>query len=178
MNILFSQTRIVPPVFIIRPPKFIVLDLGKMPSISPIVVRCIVDSFPRSKVTWHRNGQELLEGPLFNLSNITTREQQGVYSYRVDTDGFESITENFIVYIKGLSREFIIYSMKTTRNRTFLGKPLVYIQESDQPRLTFNREFECQVYSSSPILVCIKRELNTKCSCCFFFFLENQLEIK
>ena len=75
-----------------------------------------------------------MDGSIFNLQNITTREQQGIYSYRIETDGFESINHDFIIYIK--------------------GKPLIYIQESKQQhRLSNTRQFECQVYSSSPILV-------------------------
>ena len=38
-----------------------------------------------------------------------------------------------------------------------LGKPLIYIQESNEQRSSINREFECQVYSSSSILVCLYR---------------------
>lgn len=66
-----------------------------------MILRCIVDSFPRSQISWYRHGQKLAEGSLFNLENITTREQQGVYSYRIETDGFETITHDFIIYIKG-----------------------------------------------------------------------------
>jgi hypothetical protein len=40
----------------------------------------------------------------------------------------------------------------------YLGKPLIYIQESNQYRSSNNREFECQVYSSSPILVITKKK--------------------
>ncbi len=58
-----------------------------------------------------------------------------------------------------------------------LGKPLIYIQESKQYRSSTTREFECQVYSSSPILVWkLKRE---KVHFSFdLFSLENNLEIK
>jgi hypothetical protein len=44
---------------------------------------------------------KLADGSLFNLENITTIEQQGVYSYRIETDGFEPIEHEFIIYIKG-----------------------------------------------------------------------------
>ncbi|CAF3478455.1 unnamed protein product [Rotaria sp. Silwood1] len=121
------------PIFIVRPPKFVVLDFdNKSPTSSPMILRCIVDSFPRSKISWYRYGQKLVEGSVFNLENITTHEQQGLYSYRIETDGFETIHSDFIIYIK--------------------GKPLVYIQESKRHRSSNNREFECQVYSSSSIL--------------------------
>ncbi len=94
--------RIVAPIFIIRPPKFVVLDLdNQFSSSNPMVLRCIVDSFPRSTISWYHYGQKLVEGPLFNLENITTREQQGIYSYRIETDGFETIHNDFIIYIKG-----------------------------------------------------------------------------
>lgn len=99
---MFNLIFIVPPIFIIRPPKFVVLDFeNDSPSSNPIILRCIVDSFPRSKISWYRYGQKLVEGTIFNLENITTREQQGIYSYRVETDGFETINEDFIIYIKG-----------------------------------------------------------------------------
>ncbi|CAF3483535.1 unnamed protein product [Rotaria sordida] len=121
------------PIFIVRPPKFVVLDFDdKSPTSNPMILRCIVDSFPRSRISWYRYGQKLAEGSLFNLENITTREQQGIYSYRVETDGFETLYNDFIIYIK--------------------GKPLVYIQESKQHYSLNIREFECQVYSSSSIL--------------------------
>ncbi|CAF3420390.1 unnamed protein product [Rotaria sp. Silwood1] len=117
-----------PPVLIIRPPKFVTVDLDSKSSSNPTVLRCIVDSYPRAKITWYRYGELIAEGSLFNLTNITKREQQGFYSYHIETDGFEPIKNDFIIYIK--------------------GKPLIYIQESKQ----YNRLFECQVYSSSPIL--------------------------
>ena len=67
-----------------------------------MILRCIVDSYPRSTITWYRYEQKLVEGSLFNLENITKREQQGIYSYRVETDGFEPIHSDFIIYIQGL----------------------------------------------------------------------------
>ncbi|CAF3867571.1 unnamed protein product [Rotaria sp. Silwood2] len=121
-----------PPVLIIHPPKFVTLNLDSKSSSNPTVLRCIVDSYPRAKITWYRYGEIIAEGSLFNLTNITKREQQGIYSYHIETDGFEPIKNDFIIYIKDF----------------FLGKPLIYIQESKQ----YNRLFECQVYSSSPIL--------------------------
>ncbi|CAF3704301.1 unnamed protein product [Adineta steineri] len=117
-----------PPVFIIRPPKIVVLDLNSKSSSNPTIIRCIVDSYPRSKIIWYRYGEIITEGSLFNLENITKRDQQGVYSYKIETDGFDTIQNDFIIYIK--------------------GKPLIYIQESKQHK----RLFECHVYSSSPIL--------------------------
>ncbi|CAF1010595.1 unnamed protein product [Rotaria sordida] len=117
-----------PPVLIVRPPKFVVLDLDSKSLSNRPILRCIVDSYPRAKITWYRYGEMIAEGSLFNLTNITKREQQGIYSYRIEADGFESIKDDLIVYIK--------------------GKPLIYIQESKQ----YNRLFECQVYSSTPIL--------------------------
>ncbi len=106
-KIIFSSW-IVAPIFIIRPPKFVVLDLDtKSSSSNPVIVRCIVDSFPRSTISWYRYGQKLVEGSLFNLENITTREQQGIYSYRIETDGFESINNEFIIYIKGYTFNFV-----------------------------------------------------------------------
>ncbi|CAF4131040.1 unnamed protein product, partial [Rotaria magnacalcarata] len=117
-----------PPTFIVRPPKFVVVDLNSKSSLKPTILRCIVDSYPRSKITWHRYGEIIAKGLSFNLENITKREQQGIYSYRIETEGFETIKNDFIIYMK--------------------GKPLIYIQESKQ----YSRLFECQVYSSSPIL--------------------------
>ncbi|CAF3628598.1 unnamed protein product [Rotaria socialis] len=117
-----------PPTFIVRPPKFVVVDLNSKSSLKPTILRCIVDSYPRAKITWHRYGEIIAKGLSFNLENITKREQQGIYSYRIETEGFETIKSDFIIYMK--------------------GKPLIYIQESKQ----YNRLFECQVYSSSPIL--------------------------
>ncbi|CAF3151348.1 unnamed protein product [Rotaria socialis] len=122
-----------PPTFVIRPPKFVVVDFdNKSPSSKPMILRCVVDSFPRSAISWFRYGHKIAEGSTFNLENITTREQQGLYSYRIETSGFETIHADFIIYIK--------------------GKPLIYIQESRQYRSSNNREFECQVYSSTSIL--------------------------
>ncbi|CAF1231043.1 unnamed protein product [Adineta ricciae] len=120
------------PSFIVQPPKFVALDSNDKQSQNPTAIRCIVDSFPRARISWHRFGEKLAEGSTFNLTNITTREQQGFYSYRVETDGFETITDDFMIYFK--------------------GKPLIYIHESKQYRTTQTREFECQVYSSSPVL--------------------------
>ncbi len=73
----------------------------KSSSLNPVILRCIVDSYPRSRILWYRYGQKLVEGSIFNLENITTREQQGTYSYRIETDGFEPINDDFIIYIKG-----------------------------------------------------------------------------
>ena len=64
-------------------------------------MRCIVDSYPRAKISWYRHGEIVAEGPLFNLENITKREDQGIYSYRIETDGFETIKNDFIIYMKG-----------------------------------------------------------------------------
>lgn len=52
------------------------------------------------------------------------------------------------------------------KKKYYLGKPLIYIQESKG----YNRIFECQIYSSSPILVSQnkKKIFNEK-----FFFLKN-----
>ncbi|UJR28849.1 hypothetical protein I4U23_010073 [Adineta vaga] len=119
------------PTFIVQPPKFVILDSNNKLS-DPVIIRCLVDSFPRARISWYRYGEKLAEGSSFNLINITTREQQGLYSYRIETDGFETITDDFIIYFK--------------------GKPLIYIQESKHYRSLQTREFECQVYSSSPIL--------------------------
>ena len=68
---------------------------------NPPILRCLVDSFPRSRISWFRHGRKLVEGQTFSLENITKTDQQGVYSYRVETDGFESIQEEFIIFIKG-----------------------------------------------------------------------------
>ncbi len=87
-----------------RPPKFVVLNFDTKSPSNPVILRCVVDSFPRSRISWYRYGQKLVEGSSFNLGNITTREQQGLYSYRIETDGFEPITDDFIIYIKGNSR--------------------------------------------------------------------------
>ena len=89
------------PRFIVRPPKFIALDSNDKQSQNPSAIRCIVDSFPRARISWYRFGEKLAEGSTFNLTNITTREQQGFYSYRVETDGFETITDDFMIYFKG-----------------------------------------------------------------------------
>jgi hypothetical protein len=100
LNLFLSS--IVAPIFIIRPPKFVVLNFdNKSPSSNPMILRCIVDSFPHSRISWYRYGERLVEGSIFNLENITTREQQGIYSYRIETDGFEPIINDFIIYIKG-----------------------------------------------------------------------------
>ncbi|CAF0792982.1 unnamed protein product [Adineta ricciae] len=117
-----------PPILVVRPPKVVVLDLHSKSSLNPTILRCIVDSYPRAKIIWSRYGEMVGEGSTFNLENITKREQQGVYSYRIETDGYDTIKHDFVLYIK--------------------GKPLVYIHESRQ----FSHLFECQVYSSSPIL--------------------------
>lgn len=82
-----------------------VLDLDSKSSTS-IVLRCIVDSFPRSQISWYRHGQKLAEGSLFNLENITTREQQGIYSYRIETEGFQTLEYDLIIYIKGWGDQF------------------------------------------------------------------------
>ena len=122
----------------------------------------------------------MLDGPTFDLSNITKTDQQGIYSYRVETDGFEPIQEEFIIFIKGF-----LFSFSTrleTAGKTFCsarsGKPLVSIQESKQKRLLSNlREFECQVYSSSPILVsptAFLRSIRALIDLC----VENQLAIE
>ena len=68
---------------------------------SSVTLRCVVDSFPRSRISWHRYGDKLAEGSSLNLENITTLEQQGLYSYRVETDGFDTVTDDFIIYFKG-----------------------------------------------------------------------------
>jgi hypothetical protein len=99
-DILFLDS----PIFLVRPPKFVALDFDDK---SAVVIRCLVDSFPRSTISWYRYGEKLAEGSLFNLENITTREQQGIYSYRVDTDGFEAISNDFIIYFKGIIVLFI-----------------------------------------------------------------------
>lgn len=90
------------PTFVIRPPKFVALDFDNKSPLTPAVLRCIVDSYPRSKITWYRYGEIVAEGSLFNLENITKREQQGFYSYLVETEGFETIKNDFIIYIKGI----------------------------------------------------------------------------
>jgi len=92
-----------PPSFIIRPPKLVVLDLDSKSSLNSPIIRCIVDSYPRAKITWYRYGEIIAEGSSFNLENITKRDQQGTYSTRIETDGFETITHDFIIYIKGIS---------------------------------------------------------------------------
>jgi hypothetical protein len=137
-----------PPIFIVRPPKFVVLDFDSKSLVSnPMILRCIVDSYPRARISWYRYGERLIEGSLFNLENITKREQQGIYSYRIETDGYETIQNEFIIYIKGI--EFF-KKQRFLGNFSLLGKPLIYIEESKEN----NRLFQCQVYSSSPILVC------------------------
>ena len=100
MKILFCYF-IDPPIFIVRPPKFVVLDFDNKSSSSPTILRCIVDSYPQAKITWYRYGELIAEGSLFNLENITQLEQQGTYSYVIETDGFETIKNDFIIYIKG-----------------------------------------------------------------------------
>ncbi len=82
----------------------VVLDFQKK---SPIIVRCVVDSYPRAKITWYRYGEIINEGSVFNLGNITKQDQQGIYSYRIETDGFETIQNDFIIYIKGHFRSFV-----------------------------------------------------------------------
>ena len=77
-----------------------VIDLERKP-LNPAVVRCIVDSYPRARITWYHYGELLVEGASFPLGNITKREQQGIYSYRIETDGFETVTHDFIIFIKG-----------------------------------------------------------------------------
>jgi hypothetical protein len=93
--------KIDPPIFLIRPPKLVVLDFDKKLSIKPSIVRCLVDSYPRARITWYRYGELINEGSIFNLENITKRDQQGIYSYRIETEGFETIKNDFIIYIKG-----------------------------------------------------------------------------
>jgi hypothetical protein len=66
-----------------------------------MIIHCIVDSYPRSRITWYRYGEIINEGSLFNLENITKYDQQGIYSYRIETEGFETIKNDFIIYIKG-----------------------------------------------------------------------------
>lgn len=68
-----------------------------------MIIRCVVDSSPPSKISWYRYGHKIAEGSSFNLANITTREQQGRYSYRVETSHFETIHEDFIIYMKGIN---------------------------------------------------------------------------
>ena len=93
-----------PPVVFVRPPKFVVIDMDRQSS-NPTVVRCIVDSYPRARITWYHYGELLAEGSSFHLGNITKRDQQGIYSYRVETNGFETVTQDFIVFVKGKSRD-------------------------------------------------------------------------
>jgi hypothetical protein len=93
------------PIFIVRPSKFIVLDILSKTTVNPTILRCIVDSFPRAKISWYRYGEKISEGSHFHLENITSIDQQGVYSYRVETDGFDPIQDEFIIYIKGVDRD-------------------------------------------------------------------------
>jgi hypothetical protein len=95
-------------MFIVRPPKLIVLDLE---SKSPRIIRCLVDSYPRARISWYRYGEMISEGSIFNLENITKRDEQGLYSYRIETEGFETIKNDFIIYIKG-NEKVSIYSGK------------------------------------------------------------------
>lgn len=155
-----------PPVLIVRPPKVVVLDLHSKSSLNPTILRCIVDSYPRAKITWYRYGEMIADGSTFNLENITKREQQGVYSYRVETDGYDTIKHDFVLYIKGIRNDW--YASISDCYFLFIsGKPLVYIHESRQ----FSQLVECQVYSSSPIVVRYNRTfLNDKTD---FFILSN-----
>lgn len=65
------------------------------------IIRCLVDSYPRAKISWYHYGEIINEGSVFNIENITKREQQGIYSYHIETDGFDVIKKDFIIYIKG-----------------------------------------------------------------------------
>ena len=105
-------TRLDGPTFLVRPPSFVVLDLDNPTSSNPTILRCIVDSFPRSRISWYRYGRKLVDGSTFSLENITKTDQQGVYFYRVETDGFEPIQEEFIIFIKG---DVSSLSIKTIR---------------------------------------------------------------
>lgn len=89
-----------PPTIFVQPAKFVALDLENKAS-NPLTLRCLVDAYPRPKISWMRHGVVLEEGPTFHLENITKREQQGIYTYRIETDGFETIIKDFIIYIKG-----------------------------------------------------------------------------
>lgn len=130
-----------PPIIFLRPPKFVVIDFERK-STNPSIVRCIVDSFPRAKISWFHQGQLVAIGPQFHLGNITKRDQQGIYSYRIESEGFETINADFIIHVK--------------------GRPLVFIEESKDDR----QAFECRVYSSTPILVrCFSK---IKCSIRYF----------
>lgn len=94
----FFLFEIDPPIFIVRPSKLVILDLD---SKTRPIIRCLVDSYPRSKISWYHYGEMINEGSIFNLENITKRDQQGIYSYRIETEGFETIKDEFIIYIKG-----------------------------------------------------------------------------
>lgn len=87
----------------VRPPKVVVLDSLGGSFFNPTALRCLVDSYPRARITWHRYNDLIGEGSLFHLGNITKRDQQGVYSYRIETDGYETIKNDFIIYMKGTS---------------------------------------------------------------------------
>lgn len=99
------------------------------------------------------------EGNLLNLDHISKSDEQGLYSYRVETDGFETIQEEFIVHLKGKPVDMIEWLIYF-RSNTLSGKPLISIQEFKQNKILSNeREFHCQVYSSSPILVSFMLEI-------------------
>ena len=87
-----------PPTIVIRPPNIFVIDFN---SRSPKIIRCLVDSYPPSIIRWYRHGQMIHQGGIFDLDNLTKREEQGVYSYRIETDGFETMEYELIIYIKG-----------------------------------------------------------------------------
>jgi len=90
-----------PPMILVRPPKLVILDTDRRLSST---VRCLVDSYPRARITWYRFGDLIGQGSILNLENITKHNEQGVYVYRIETDGFEPIEEEFIVHIKGYFR--------------------------------------------------------------------------
>jgi hypothetical protein len=124
----FIPQSLDPPTLFVRPPKFVVIDPERKTPQS-MILRCIVDSYPRARITWHHAGSNIAEGAFFHLNNITKHEQQGIYSYRIETDGFQTITNDFIIHIK--------------------GKPMIFLEASKEDY----RQFECQVYSSTAILV-------------------------
>ena len=87
-----------PPIFVVRPPRIFILDFD---SRSSKIIRCLVDSYPPSRILWYRYGLLIHQGEQWNLTNLTKREDQGIYSYRIETDGFETLEYELIIYIKG-----------------------------------------------------------------------------
>ena len=148
--------RLDAPIFIVRPPKFVVLDFDSHTSTNPTIVRCVVDSFPRSRISWFRYGQKLADGPLFNLEKITTSEQQGFYSYRVETDGFEPIHSDFIIYIKGMPGHYCSKEKSLSLSHSFCRQTFDLHSRVETPSLIVDPS---RIRMSSLFVQCDSRTL-------------------